>query len=143
MNGNVSTSGKYKSRRSTNHLSKMSRRRVREILSELKRLSRLSKKDRRTCPKTCDGPVVNCMCECIRNLLCGRIPLKSRLLNAIHRYKRLLGKAALKKTSRSERRRLLQKGGFLGAVFPALVSGIASLASPALGYLFSNYAAEC
>ena len=133
---------KYKSRRTTNRLNKMSRRRVREILPELKRLSRLSNKDRRTYLKTCDGPVVDCVCECIRNLLGGRVPLKSKQLKALRRYKRLLRKAALKKTSRSERRRILQKGGFLGAVLPALVSGIASLASPAVGYLFNKYAAE-
>ena len=117
-------------------------RRVREILPNLKRLSRLLNKVRRAYLKTCDGPFVDCVCECIRNLLAGRVPLKSKHLTILRRYKRLLRKVALKKTSRSERCRILQTGGFLGAILPTLVSGIASLASPAVGYLFKNYAAE-
>ena len=107
-------------------------RRVREILSELKRLNRLSNKDRRTYIKTCSGPFIDCMCECIRNLLKGRVPLKSKQLKALHRYKRLLRKTALKKTTRSERRRILQTGGFIGAILPPLISGLASLVAPLL-----------
>ena len=99
----------------------MTRQRVREILASLKRLSRLSTKDRRAYIKTCDSPVVDCVCECIRNLLAGRVPLKSKVLKTLRRYKRLLRKAALKKTSRGLRRRILQTGGFLGAILPALV----------------------
>jgi hypothetical protein len=42
--------------------------------------------------------------------------LKSKQLKALRRYKRLLRKVALKKTPRSERRRVLQTGGFIGAI---------------------------
>lgn len=118
----------------------MSRQRVSEILPELKRLSRLSDKDRRKYIKTCSGSFVDCVCECVRNLLKGRVPLKAKQLKALRRYKRLIRKISLKKTPRGERRRLLQTGGFFPALLPPLISGIASLLSPAVGYLFSRYA---
>ena len=74
------------------------------------------------------------ICECIWNLIKGRVPLKSKQLKALRRYKRLLRKTALKKTSRNERRRILQTGGFISAVLPALISGLASLAPTLLGF---------
>jgi hypothetical protein len=101
---------KYKRREDrfeTNRV-KMSRQRLRQILPELKRLNQLTEKDRRYYLRTCDGPFVDCMCECIKNLLKGRVPLKSKQLKTL-RYKRLLRKVALKKTPRSERRRVLKR----------------------------------
>ena len=117
---------------------KMSRRRVRQILPELKRLNRLTEKDRRIYLKTCGGPFVDCLCECIRSLLKGRMPLKSKQLKALRRYKRILRKAALKKTSRSERRRILQKGGFVGAILPPLISGLGALLGPVISRLVNR-----
>lgn len=108
----------------------MSRQRVREILPELKRLSRLSVKDRRNYIKTCSGPFVDCLCECVRNLLKGRVPLKSKQLKALRRYKRLLRKVSLKKTPRSERRRILQTGGLLATVIPPLFTALSTLFAP-------------
>ena len=105
-------------------------RRVREILPELKRLSRLSHKDRRTYLKTCGGPFIDGVCECLRNLLKGRVRLNSKQLKALRRYKRQLRKSALKKTSRRERRRILQTGGLIGALLPSLLSGLTGLVAP-------------
>ena len=106
---------------------RMSRRRLREILPELKRLNRLKCKERRKYLKTCDGTFVDCLCECIKNLLKGRVPLKSKQLKALRRYRRFLRKAALKTTPQKDRRRILQKGGFIGALLPTLISGLGAL----------------
>ena len=105
----------------------MSHQRVRKILSELKRLHRMSKKDRRKYLQTCDGPFVDCVCECMRNLLKGRVPLKTKQLKALRRFRKFIRKAAAKKTSRNERRKILQKGGFIGAILPPLVAGLSGL----------------
>ena len=106
---------------------KMSRERVRQILPELKRLNRLKDKDRRKYLKTCCAPFVDGLCECIRNLLQGRVPLKPKQLKALRRYKKYLRQASSKKTPRKLRRRLLQTGGFIGAILPTLVSGLSAL----------------
>jgi hypothetical protein len=108
----------------------MSRQRLRQILPELKRLNRLTEEDRRNYLRTCDGPFVDCVCECMKNLLKGRVPLKSKQLKTLRRYKRLLRKVALKKTPRSERRRVLQTGGFIGAILSSLISGLGAIISP-------------
>jgi hypothetical protein len=71
---------------------------VRQVLPELKRLNRLAAKDRRRYLKTCGGPFVDCVCECIRNLLKGRVPLRPKQVKALRRYKWLLRQAASKKT---------------------------------------------
>jgi hypothetical protein len=116
----------------------MSRQQLRQILPELKRLNRLSEKDRKIYLKTCSGPFVDCMCECIKNLLKGRVPLKSKHIKALRRYKRILRKAALKKTPQSERRQILQKGGFIGAILPPLISGLGALLSPLVSRLVNR-----
>jgi hypothetical protein len=116
----------------------MSRQRVQQILPELKRLNRLTETDRRVYLKTCNGPFVDCLCECIRNLLKGRVPLKSKQLKDLRRYKRLLRKAALNNTPLSERPRILQKGRFIGAILPPLISGLGALLSPLVGRLMSG-----
>jgi hypothetical protein len=131
---------KYKRREDrykTNRV-KMSRQRLRQILPELKRLNRLTEKDRRNYLKTCDGPFVDCVCECIKNLLKGRVPLKSKQLKTLRRYKRLLRKVALKKTPRSERRQVLQTGGFIGAILPSLTSGLGAIVSPLISRMVNR-----
>lgn len=110
----------------------MSRERVRQILPELKRLKRLKDKDRRKYLKTCCAPFVDGLCECIRNLLKGRVPIKPKHLRALRRYKKYLREASSKKTPRSKRRRLLQTGGFIGAILPTLISGLGALLGPLL-----------
>jgi hypothetical protein len=112
--------------------------RVRQVLPELKRLNRLAQKDRRRYLKTCGGPFVDCVCECIRNLLKGRVPLRPKQVKALRRYKRLLRQAASKKTPRKERRRILQRGGFIGAILPPLIAGLGSLLGPLVSRLAGN-----
>jgi hypothetical protein len=111
---------------------------VRQVLPELKRLKRLAEKDRRRYLKTCEGSFIDCLCECVRNLLKGRVPLKQKQLKSLRRYKLLLRKVASKKTSQGERRRILQTGGFVGAVLPALLGGLSSILGPVVGRLVSR-----
>jgi hypothetical protein len=112
--------------------------RVRQVLPELKRLNRWVAKDRPRYLKTCGGPFVDCVCECIRNLLKGRVPLRPKQVKVLRRYKRLLRQAASKKTSRKERRRILQRGGFIGAILPSVISGLGSLLGPLVSRLAGN-----
>jgi hypothetical protein len=112
--------------------------RVRQVLPKLKRLNRLAKKSMRRYLKICGGPFVDCVCECTRNLLKGTVPLRSKQMEALRCYKRLLRKAASKKTPRKERRRIIQKGEFIfsGAILHPLIAGLGLL----LGSLVSRLA---
>jgi hypothetical protein len=112
--------------------------RIAHTLPELKRLCRMSNKDRRKFIKTCSKDFIYCLCECIKNLLKGNVPLNRKQLTSLAHHKQSLRKLALKKTSLSGRKRILQKGGFLGALIGPLINGISylvsSIAAQSAGY---------
>lgn len=108
------------------------------MLPELKRLNRLLEKDRRRYLKTCSGPFVDCLCECVKNVLKGRVQLKPKQLEQLRPHKKLLRKLPSRKTPRTERRRILQKGGFLPAILPPIISAVGSLFGPILGRLIAG-----
>jgi len=106
--------------------------RVQQLLPELKRLQRMSPKERKQYIKLCGKKFIFEMCECVKNLLKGNVPLKSAQLTCLKRHKQSLRTLSLKKTSLHTRKKLLQKGGFLGFLIPSLISGLVSLISGAI-----------
>jgi hypothetical protein len=108
--------------------------RVQKMLPELKRISRMKEKDRKKFIATCGKDVIHYICECSKNLLKGNLPLKQRQLNLLSRHKHWLRKLALKKTTLSKRKKILQKGGFVHLLIPTLVSSLSGL----VGNLVSN-----
>jgi hypothetical protein len=107
---------------------------IQQVVAELKRLKRLGASGRKRFFKKCGKESVIRICECIRNLLKANIPVKSTHLKKLSRHKQTLRQLALKHTSLKTRKRLLQKGGFLGALIPAIVPALASL----LGGIFNR-----
>lgn len=105
--------------------------RLAHMLPELKRLCRMSKKDRKLFIKSCGKDFIYCLCECIRNLLKGNVPLNRKQLKSLCHHKQSLRKLSLKKTSLAGRKRILQKGGFLGSLIGPLINGISYLVSSA------------
>jgi len=65
----------------------------------------------------------------------GRVPIQLKHLKCLTRHKQALRKLALKGTSLTDRKKILQRGGFLGALFTPLISSLASLVG---GYLSSG-----
>lgn len=108
------------------HSVKMSQR-VQQLLPKLKRLRRMNDKDRKQLIKCCDGEIVHCISECVRNLLKGNIPIKPSHLRHLSRRKQTLRKLALKKTSLVKRKQILQRGGLLGVLIQPLISGLIQL----------------
>jgi hypothetical protein len=106
--------------------------------AELKRLCRMTAKDRKTFIKACSKDFIHCICECIKNLLKGNVPLNQRQLKTLSRHKQSLRRLALKNTSLVARKQILQKGGFLGAILQPLVTGISYLLSSLLNQGFGN-----
>ena len=104
-------------------------RRVAQILPELRRLCRMSNKERKKYIKLCGKDFIDCICECVKNLLKGNVPLNQKQLKSLRRHEQSLRKLALKKTSFAARKRILQKGGFLGYLLKPLATGIEYLLS--------------
>ncbi len=112
----------------------MSAKRVQHLIPQLKRINRMSDQDKKKFIATCDKTAINCICECVKNLLKGRIPVKSTQLKLLCRHKNKLRELALKKTSLRKRKQILQRGGFIGLLIKPLVLGLSTL----VGTLIAN-----
>jgi len=100
---------------------------IARAVSDLKKLKRLSKKGRNKFFKECSKDCVMRICECIKNVLKGNVSLKSCHLKKLSRHRQSLRSLSAKSTTLAKRRKLLQKGGFLGALLPAILPVITSL----------------
>lgn len=67
--------------------------------------------------------------ECVTNIIRGNVKLTSAQLRELQPFERHLRKFIRKKTSQKERKVILQKGGFIGAI----VKPILSFLGPLLG----------
>jgi len=110
--------------------------RIIQAYDDLKKIQRLGSAGRRKFIKNCSKQCVIRICECVKNLLNGNAPLKLCHLKKLSRHKQTLRKLALKGTSLKQRKRLIQKGGFLGAVLPALIPVLGGL----IGQIFNRNA---
>jgi hypothetical protein len=96
----------------------------------------MSTKAKKNFLKTCNKDFIHCISECVQNLVKGRVPLKNRHLQCLTRHKQSIRSLALKRTSLATRKRILQKGGFVGALIGPLIAGLTSL----LGGFLNNAA---
>jgi hypothetical protein len=101
--------------------------RVQQLLPELKRLSRMTPSSRKKYIGLCSSTFIHQLCECISNLLKGNVPINMKHLTCLHKHKQSLRKLTLKSTALTARKKLLQKGGFLGFLLKPLIAGLASL----------------
>jgi hypothetical protein len=113
-------------------------RRVQQLIPALKQFKRMNAKNRKAFLNGCSKEFIHGICECVKNLLKGHVPLKSSHLKCLARHKHLLRKLALKKTTLDSRKKILQKGGFLQLLLPTLISGLGSL----VGSIVNNAARQ-
>ena len=99
---------------------------VKRCLPELERIKRHSTKRHKHYFAHCDKDIIKCCCEIARNILNECIPLNSRQLNSVRRHGKNVKLLAKKKVSLKKKRKILQTGGFIGAIL-----------GPALGFLSS------
>ena len=76
--------------------------------------------------------LIYCICECVQNILKGHVRLTTNQRKRLRRHKTNLRKLLEKKTSLVGKKRIVQKGGFLGALAPILLP----LATQVLSKLF-------
>jgi len=70
---------------------------------------------------------IKCLCECAKNIIKGNVKLTIGQREKVRQRKRSFRKLALKKTSLKEKRRIVQSGGFLGALLGPIISVLGSL----------------
>jgi hypothetical protein len=100
---------------------------VRKYLPTLRHIHRLSERSRRAYAKKCDRDFLDCLSECAKNVIKGNVPLNERQMKSLRREKNNLRQLSMKKTSLKKKRRIIQKGGFLGALIPPILSVLGGL----------------
>ena len=71
--------------------------------------------------------LIKALCECSLNILKGRIKLSPTQKKKLSRHKNNLRLLATKKSTLKHRKRVLQKGGFLGALLGPVLGVLGSL----------------
>ena len=71
-----------------------------------------------------NGGLVQSLCECAHNIVKGNVPLKKSQKGRLCRYKKDLRALVKGKTALHERKRILQKGGFVGALLAPLAKSL-------------------
>jgi len=100
---------------------------VRKYLPVLKRINKLGEKAKRDYVRKCDREFLDCISECTSNVLKGNVPLTKRQKTKLRRSRKDLRALSVKKTALRKKRRILQKGGFLGALLPPVLGVLANL----------------
>lgn len=76
--------------------------------------------------KVCSEEEINCICECIYNVIQGKVPIQEKHRSLLKKYKYILRKLVSKQKNKSRRNIIIQKGGaflpiILGSVLSALL----------------------
>jgi len=87
----------------------------------------LGDRAKRQIVKKCDREFLDCVSECAKNVIKSNVPLKPTQLQRLRRERNNVRVLASKKTSLKKKRRILQKGGFLTALLPPVLSVLGSL----------------
>ena len=100
---------------------------MRKYVRILRSLLRLSDADKKKMITLCDRGLIDCFSECAKNVLKGTVPLSAVQLHQLRRQKNNLRLLAVKRTSVKKRKKILQKGGFIGAILPPILGIIGGL----------------
>ena len=91
-------------------------------------LSKCNSKQRRGILQSADPALIKAICECALNVVKGNIPLTPTQKRRLSPHKNTLRSLAdRKKSLKTKKRILIQKGGFLPLLLKAIVPTIASL----------------
>lgn len=106
---------------------------MKKYLPVLKRINRLADKTKRQYVKKCNREFLDCLSECAKNVLRGNVPLSTRQSARLRRNKNDLRLLSVKKTSLRKKRQIVQKGGFLTALLPPILSLLGGALSSVIG----------
>jgi len=101
---------------------------LRKFSPYLRVLHKSSPKVRKTLTKKhCSPEFIKCICECAKNVLAGNVALSPEHKRRLKRHKHSLRKLALKKTPMKTKKKIVQSGGFLGALLGPIVKVLGGL----------------
>ena len=101
--------------------------RTRKYLPILKQIQRLGEKAKKQFIKKCDKESINCVSEYAKNVIKSQLSTETHAVATFGRERSNMRVLASKKTSLKKKRRILQKGGFLGALLPPVLGVLGSL----------------
>jgi hypothetical protein len=93
----------------------------------LRVLKKASPKLRKAILKNSEKELIIALCEIISNVLSGTVKLSGKQRDKLKSHRSSLRKVVDKKTALKDKRRILQKGGFLAALLPPALALLASL----------------
>ena len=102
-------------------------RRVQKHAVQLKMLRDATPRLRKQIMHHCGKEILDCVCECVKNVLKGNVPLTSSQKQNLSRHRNKLRKLSLKKTSEKKKNEMIQKGGFLCALITPILSILGGL----------------
>jgi len=79
-------------------------------------------KGRRDYVKKCNREFIDCVSECAKHVIKGNVPMTGPQKSNLRRRRKDVRALAIKKTSLTKTRRILQNGGFLTALLPPVLS---------------------
>jgi len=99
---------------------------VKKNANTLRGLADFSATQRGVYVKHADNDFVKCVCDCTKNVLNGNVPIKTKDLTRLKKYKRSLRRLTGGKLSAKGKRNILvQKGGAIfGALLPIILSAV-------------------
>ena len=101
--------------------------RLRQYASVLKRIRKMSDAAKRQYVRKCDKSFLDCVSECAKNIIKGNVPLTNAQKVRLRRRRNDVHALSVKKTSLRKKRKILQKGGFLTALLPPVLSLLGSM----------------
>lgn len=106
-------------------------RRLQRYAPLLALLARATPPIRRAVLRGNDPGLLQCLCECVKNVLNGNVPLTRAHKTRLQRYKTGLRTLVKKSVPLHKKGRIVQRGGFLGALLaPLAASVIGSILTP-------------
>lgn len=85
-------------------------------------------KFRKTLIENASNDQIESICEIVLNILNGNIELSEKQIKKLSKKKELL-RALVKSGPAKEKKKLIQKGGFLQLLIPSIISGLATIVS--------------
>lgn len=104
--------------------------RLKKYLHKLRLLKEASDKVRKKILKNCNKNLLGCICECAKNVLKGNVPLTKPQKSKLSRFKKKLRNLVSKKTRATVKKKLIQSGGFIGALLTPVISFLGALLNP-------------
>lgn len=108
------------------HSVKMSSR-LKKYFAKLKLLKKATSKVRKNILKNCNRNLLCCLCECAKNVLKGNVPMTKPQKCKLRRFKKKLRNLVSKKTRVTIKKKIIQSGGFIGALLTPVLSFLGSL----------------